>query len=244
MLELSLDGITVGASSRIRPLLAEILARFPDSIHSIYVTGSALTPDFNEKRSDVNSLIMLNELNFEFLRSLAPLGKKFGSKGVAAPILMTPEYVSESLDVFPMEFLELKMIHKTVYGKDILESVEIEKPLLRLQCEREIKTRLMGLRQGYISVLGHADKVSGILSSSITGCIPLFRAVIFLTGNEPPVVKSDVIKALEEATGVRGDAFTKALLLKDKDGDDALSLFEEYYANLESVSDIINALEQ
>ena len=244
MLELSLDGITVGASSRIRPLLAEILARFPNSIHSIYVTGSALTPDFNEKRSDVNSLIMLNELNFEFLRSLAPLGKKFGSKGVAAPILMTPEYVSESLDVFPMEFLELKMIHKTVYGADILEGIEIEKSLLRLQCEREIKTRLMGLRQGYISVLGKADKVSLVLASSITGCIPLFRAVIYLTGKEPPVTKADIIKALSEATGVGSTAFAKALLLKDKDSDDALLLFEEYYANLESVSNIINALEQ
>ncbi len=244
MLELSLDGITVGASSRIRPFLTEILSRFPDSIHSIYVTGSALTPDFNEKRSDVNSLIMLNEMKLEFLRSLAPLGRKFGAKGVAAPILMTPEYVSQSLDVFPMEFLELKMIHKTIYGKDILEGIEIEKPLLRLQCEREIKTRLMGLRQGYISVLGKADKVSRILSGSITGCIPLFRAVIYLEGKEPPVTKAEVINALAEATGVKGGAFAKVLSLQDKDGDDALSLFEEYYSNLESVSAIINALEQ
>ena len=244
MLELSLEGITVGASSRIRPFLTEILSRFPDSIHSIYVTGSALTPDFNEKRSDVNSLIMLNEMHLSFLRDIAPLGKKFGSKGVAAPILMTPKYVSQSLDVFPMEFLELRMIHKTIYGPDILEGIEIDKILLRLQCEREIKTRLMGLRQGYISVLGNADKVSRILSGSITGCIPIFRAVIYLEGKEPPVIKADVISGLAESTGLKTGALSKVLLLKDKDGDDALSLFEEYYKNLESVSDVINALEQ
>jgi hypothetical protein len=243
MLELSLDGISVGASSRIRPFLVEILERFPAELRSIYVTGSALTPDFNDKTSDINSLIVLSDLTFDFLRFLAPLGKKFGSKGVAAPILMTPDYIRESLDVFPMEFLELKMIHKTVYGEDILKDIEIDRALLRLQCEREIKTRLMGLRQGYVSLLGDSGKIARMLSRSIKGCLPLFRAVVYLKGMEPPVIKADVINSLSQATGITGEAFAKALLLKDKDSSDALSLFEAYYTNLESVSAIINALE-
>jgi hypothetical protein len=243
MLELSLEGITVGASSRIRPFLAEILSRFPADIHSIYVTGSALTADFSEKHSDVNSLIVLNDITFDFMRFIAPLGRKFGKKGVAAPLLMTPRYIRESLDVFPMEFLELRMIHKTVFGKDVLQDVEITPAFLRLQCEREIKTRLMGLRQGYISLLGDSGKISRMLAHSITGCVPLFRAVIFLKGKEPPVCKSDVISALAETTGVASAAFEKVLQLKDKESYSALALFEEYYANMETMSDIINALE-
>jgi predicted nucleotidyltransferase len=244
MLELSLDGISVGASSRIRPFLVEILDRFSEGLHSIYVTGSALTTDYNDKTSDINSLIVLNNLTFDFLRFLAPLGKKFGSKGVAAPILMTHNYIRESLDVFPMEFLELKMIHKTVYGEDILKDIDIDRALLRLQCEREIKTRLMGLRQGYVSLLGDSGKISRMLSSSIRGCVPLFRAVVYLKGIEPPIRKANVINSLSQITGIPGEAFAKALLLKEKNSADVLSLFEEYYANLEAVSAIINALEQ
>jgi hypothetical protein len=244
MIELHLDGITSAAASRIRPFFIEILNRYAADIHSIYVTGSALTDDFSEKHSDVNSLIVLNEMTFDFLKFIAPLGRKFGSGGVSAPLLMTHDYIQESLDVFPMEFLDLKMIHKTVYGDDILKNIAVDKAYLRLQCEREIKTRLLGLRQGYISQLGDAGKIARILSRSITGCLPLFRAVVLLKGAEPPAGKTGAINSLSLATGVSGESFIKALSLKDGAKTDVLSLFEEYYRNLESLSAIINALEQ
>jgi hypothetical protein len=243
MLKLSLDGITVGASSRIRPFLVEILDKFSADIHSVYVTGSALTPDFNEKKSDVNSLVILHRMSFDFLRYLALIGRKYAPTGVAAPIIMTPEYISESLDVFPIEFLELRMIHKTVYGADILNKIEIDRALLRLQCEREVKTRLMGLRQGYVSLLGDYKKISLLLARSAAGCIPLFRAIIYLKGQEPPVRKADTIAALAQVTGVSAEAFEKTLALKDKESEIALYIFEKYYESLESISAIINALE-
>jgi predicted nucleotidyltransferase len=245
MLELNLDNIAHAASVRIRPFFEGILGGCPEKIHSLYVTGSALTGDFNDKTSDVNSLVVLNESSFDFLRFIAPLGKKFGKKGVAAPLIMTPSYIDESLDVFPMEFLELKMIHKLVYGKDILGNIKIENPLLRLQCEREIKTRLIGLRQGYISVLGEPKQISLLLARSMTGCIPLFRAVILLMGGEPPVEKSPVIEKLSETAKLKAAPFMDALALKQKlskKRETVLPLFEAYYTNLEALSDIINAL--
>jgi hypothetical protein len=245
MLRLNLDNISHAASVRIRPFFEGILAGCPEEIQSIYVTGSAITGDFNDKTSDVNSLIVLNDISFDFLRFIAPLGKKFGKKGVAAPLIMTPCYIDESLDVFPMEFLELKMIHKLVYGQDILGNIKVETPLLRLQCEREIKTRLIGLRQGYVSVLGDPKQLSLLLARSIKGCIPLFRAVILLMGGEPPVEKSSVIEKLSEAAKLKAAPFMDALALKQKPSknkETILPLFEAYYTNLETLSDIINAL--
>jgi hypothetical protein len=245
MLELNLDHISHAASVRIRPFFVGILEGCPEAINSLYVTGSAITGDFNEKTSDVNSLIVLNEITFDFLRFLSPLGKRFGAKGVAAPLIMTPAYINESLDVFPMEFLELKTIHKLVYGKDILSKINIETPLLRLQCEREIKTRLIGLRQGYISVLGEPKEISLLLARSITGCIPLFRAVVVLMGGKPPVEKATVIEQLAATPKLNAAPFVDAFALKSKpskDRDIVLPLFEAYYTNLEALSDIVNAL--
>jgi len=243
MHELSFEGINESVSSRMRPFFTLILERFPADIHSLYVTGSALTRDFSEKHSDVNSLIALNSIKFEFLKFLAPLGREFGTGKVAAPLLMTPAYIQESLDVFPMEFLDLKMIHRTVYGPDILQDVVIDKKLLRLQCEREIKSRLMGLRQGYVSHLGDADRITRMLSRSITGCIPLLRAILLLKGAEPPVGKLAVINSLSHATGISDGSFITALSLKDVERADILALFEDYYRNLEALSVVINALE-
>jgi hypothetical protein len=245
MQNLIFESIPIEAANRIRPFFEEILEGCPDKVHSLYVTGSAITSDFREKTSDVNSLIVLNEMHFDFFKFLAPLGKKFKSKGIAAPLVMTPSYINESLDVFPMEFLELKLIHKTAYGYDLVKDLEIDPKLLRLQCEREVKTRLIGLSQGYLSSLGETDTIASLLSRSIKSCMPLFRSIIFVMGNTPPLKNIDVINMLNGSAQIDKEVFTKALLLKEKrskDRGEVLSLFESYYRNLETVAGIVNAL--
>ncbi len=240
-------GLPSMAANKIRPFFEEVMQCCPEKVHSVYVTGSAVTPDFRESTSDVNSLIVLNDLHFEFFKFLAPLGKKFKSKGIAAPLVMTPSYIQDSLDVFPMEFLELRLIHKTALGPDIVQNLEIDPVLLRLQCEREIKTRLIGLWNGYISSTGETDMIAQLLYRSIKGCMPLFRSIVFLLGKLPPIKKMDVIGAISDNTGIDKDILIKALLLKEspiKNREELLSLFERYYGNLETVAGMVNALQQ
>ena len=240
-------GLPSMAANKIRPFFEEVMQCCPEKVHSVYVTGSAVTPDFRESTSDVNSLIVLNDLHFEFFKFLAPLGKKFKSKGIAAPLVMTPSYIQDSLDVFPMEFLELRLIHKTALGPDIVQNLEIDPVLLRLQCEREIKTRLIGLWNGYISSTGETDMIAQLLYRSIKGCMPLFRSIVFLLGKLPPIKKMDGIGAISDNTGIDKDILIKALLLKEspiKNREELLSLFERYYGNLETVAGMVNALQQ
>jgi hypothetical protein len=240
-------GLPPMAANKIRPFFEEVMQCCPEKVHSVYVTGSAVTHDFRESTSDVNSLIVLNDLHFEFFKFLAPLGKKFKSKGIAAPLVMTPSYIQDSLDVFPMEFLELRLIHKTALGPDIVQHLEIDPVLLRLQCEREIKTRLIGLWNGYISSTGETDMIAQLLYRSIKGCMPLFRSIVFLLGKLPPIKKMDVIGAISDNTGIDKDVLIKALLLKEspiKNREELLSLFERYYGNLETVAGMVNALQQ
>ena len=244
---LDFKGLPSMAANKIRPFFEEVMQCCPEKVHSVYVTGSAVTPDFRESTSDVNSLIVLNDLHFEFFKFLAPLGKKFKSKGIAAPLVMTPSYIQDSLDVFPMEFLELRLIHKTALGPDIVQHLEIDPVLLRLQCEREIKTRLIGLWNGYISSTGETDMIAHLLYRSIKGCMPLFRSIVFLLGKLPPIKKMDVIGAISDNTGIDKDILIKALLLKEspiKNREELLSLFERYYGNLETVAGMVNALQQ
>jgi hypothetical protein len=117
---------------------------------------------------------------------------------------------------------------------------------LRLQCEREIKTKLIGLRQGYISSLGKKEPLSTVLVRSIAGSLALFRAIISLLGKEPPIVRSEAIKTYESATGIDADIFEKLLLLKSgklKPSESELrALFERYYKALDATGKIIDEL--
>ncbi len=245
MARVDLEGLNPVVSSRIAPFIEEILQGYGE-LHSFHIVGSALTPDFDERRSDINSVVVLQRMDLGFVEFLAPLGKRYRKRGVAAPLIMTPEYIEGSLDVFPMEFFDFRLIHRTVLGDDILAGLDIRRDHLRLQCEREIKSKLIWLRQGYISSLGDRRLLTERLSDSIVGYIPLFRAVIHLLGKEPPVRRHDVVVDLQEMTGVETGIFERMLLLRRREitlsKDELTASFEQYYAATERIGRIIDEL--
>ncbi len=248
MSDLTLEKLKPAAAKKIRPFLDELLTSYRDQIHSIHITGTAITDDFDERISDLNSVVVLKEMDLKFLELLAPLGKKYGKTRVAAPLIMTPQYIESSLDVFPIEFLNFKLFHATVFGEDILRDLVIDRMDLRYQCERELKTKLIWLRQGYISSQGNRKLLTEGFVTSITGYIPLFRGIIHLFGKVPPARQSDVITALAAESDVNTDAFAK--VLKEKHTKIKLSIdtlntiFEDYYYATEKLGRIVDEIRE
>ncbi len=247
MVEIKLEKLNSVAAEKIKPFLEEILSKYHEKIHSIHVTGTAITEDFDVKRSDVNTIFVLKEMDLKFLELIAPLGKKYSKHKVAAPLIMTPEYIKTSLDVFPIEFLNFKLIHAAVFGDNILENIEINRMDLRHQCERELKVKLIWLRQGYISSLGNRKILTEGFVNSISGYIPLFRGIIVLLGKEELSVRqSEVIRVLSEAANINTDVFAK--VLKEKHEKVKLSIeelntiFEDYYAATEKLGKIVDEI--
>ena len=77
------------ALTKFKPFMDIVLNKYKDKIHSIHVTGSALTEDFNPATSDINSILILHKMDLKFLEDFAPLGKKFGKKQISSPHTMT-----------------------------------------------------------------------------------------------------------------------------------------------------------
>ena len=235
-------------ADRYKPFLDVLLQNHQDKLHSVYIVGSALTRDYDPKISDINSVVVQHAMDLKFLAQLAPLGKKFGKKGIAAPLLMTPVYIDNSRDVFPIEFLNIKLLHYTVIGEDIFENLDIDRSDLRQQCERELKAKLIGLRQGYLSAAGDQKILARGFSDSFAGYMPLFKAIIMLLGRTPPQNNREILSVLEDATGIRTDAYQQVMALKGrqtKPSIDKLNLvFEDYYQVIEQLGEMIDALEK
>jgi hypothetical protein len=246
MSALDLEGLRPEVSTVMGEFLREVLGGYGENIHSIHVVGSAVTEDFRPGASDINSIFVLREMDLGFLGFIAPRGKKYARKRVAAPLIMTPAYIENSLDVFPVEFLSFKLIHRTVYGEDILADLSMAMEDLRQQCERELKGRLVGLRQGYISALGDSKAITENLMGSISGYMPLFRGVLMLLGKEPPAGRGAVLDALSAASGVDCGVFE--MVLRQKAQRTALSaeqldsVFADYYGTTERLMRIVDEI--
>lgn len=246
MFKLTFERLKPIVAEKIKPFAEEVLGKCHDNIHSIHITGTAVTEDFNAKRSDINSIFVLKEMDLKFLELLALLGKKYSREKIAAPLIMTPEYIKRSVDVFPIEFLNFKLIHVAVFGDDIFREVEINKTDLREQCERELKVKLLWLRQDYISHLGNLKNLAEGFVSSISGYIPLFRSIITLLGKEPPASQFGTITVLSEAANINTGVFAKVLRRKRGEikfaKEDIETLFADYYAALERLGNMVDEI--
>ena len=245
MQKLMLEGLlNPVVAERAGAFFGDILRDSGDIVNSLYITGSALTEDFDNKTSDINSVVVLNSMELGFLESLAPKGKKYRKSAIASPLIMTPEYIRDSLDVFPIEFLNIRLCHHTAFGDDIFKDIAIDPKDLRHQCEREIKVKLIALRQGYLSSMGNAKALAESFSASITGALPLLRAIIELKGGILPLLANEVMDALADSTGVDCSAFREVLVAK-KSGfkkEKLDTLFERYYHATEQLKKVIDAI--
>ena len=228
------------AEEKFEAFKQDVLGKYARSIHSVHMTGSAVTGDYEAKRSDVNSVFVLEKMDLEFLKVLAPMGKKYRKKQVAAPLIMTSEYIDRSLDVFPIEFLNIHLFHHTVHGEDLFSDMVFGINDLRTQLERELKSRLIGIRQGYLSSEGDRDKLLDGFIRSFSGYIPLFRSILFLEGHLPPGPAESVIRNLEKSVGIDMSVFQRVLTEKQtrkKMSLEALNeIFEAYYDVIDRLS--------
>ncbi|GBE00312.1 hypothetical protein BMS3Abin07_02363 [bacterium BMS3Abin07] len=239
---------------KIRPFVRERLEPFIDdltrgyeNIHSYHVVGSAVTGDFVEGVSDINSVAVLTSMDLSFLDRVAPLGKKYQKKKIAAPLIMTPEYVTNSLDVFPVEFLNFKLIHQTIFGPDIFSEIEVGRKNLRIQCEREIKSKLIWLRQHYISSMGDSRLLLDNMTGLISGFMPLFRSIIWLMDREPPRETGQITDTLCSIFNFKANIFEKILDIKHKrykpSKQEISEIFREYYRASEKIGRAVNDLQ-
>ncbi|MBI2470780.1 MAG: hypothetical protein HYV59_06000 [Planctomycetes bacterium] len=239
MEDLKLSNIPAQTQTVIEPFLKDILANYKEDILSIYIIGSAVTKGFHPKYSDINTVIVVKGIKLPFYDFIAFLGKRYGKKRIRAPLIVTREYINRSLEVFPLEFLEMKLIHQLVYGEDVLKDIKLEKADIRLQCERELKGKLQHLCQGYVKAMGDKTALTDLFVASLSGYFPLFRGILFLYDHEIPKEKGDVLSALNECCDVDTNVFRNLMDIRAHNFYPHIEALKELFKNLYRVLDTI-----
>ena len=182
----NIDLLREEVRSPVRLLLTRLHEDLGDELLSLSVVGSTLTGDFHPKYSDINTVLVVRQRSHRLLQLLGRYGKSMGKRKLRAPLLMTSEYIQQSLDVFGVELLEFQLNHAMVYGPDPFTELSFRKQDIRLQCERQFKAALIKLRQGYISAMGKPKIVAGLLTECVSELAVLLRALLWLTDTDRP----------------------------------------------------------
>ena len=97
---------------------------FGPDLLSIILYGSGARGEYIPKKSDINFLILLTENGIDHLsRAFKTVLKWHKSRVHTRRCFCLQEYIKSSLDVFPIEFLNLQAHYKVVYGEDVLKNL-------------------------------------------------------------------------------------------------------------------------
>jgi hypothetical protein len=216
----NLDRIHEKARAHLEDYVAGLDTELGPDLKGVSIYGSATGPDFIPGKSNINLAVVLAGLDEGVLAELLDVVRWGMGKRIVAPLALTPEYIRASLDVFPIEFVEIRDSHVVIAGEDFFSSLQVEDRDLRLECESQLKAAVLRTRQAYLEIGWKKKGAEAVLSASLTSLIPVFRAMLRLKGAESPRARADVIEALGSVFGVKTATFMA--ILRDRAGDERI----------------------
>lgn len=219
---------------------------YGNDLVSIILYGSAASGNYIPKKSDINFLIVLTEEGINQLKKAFKTVEKWHKRKVSTPLFLTKSYISTSLDSFPIEFLNMQKSYQLVFGEDVLKELPFNKNHLRLQCEKELKGKLLQLRQVYLESRGKTKNLRFIIENSLTAFISIFQALLYLKEKDVPAERRKIISLISQEMSVDEQIFLN--LLKIKEGTLKLSaealntIFEDYIKEIRKLSYTVDQL--
>lgn len=211
---------------------------------SVILYGSAASGEFSGKLSNVNLLIVLEDTSLGSLSKISGifLKRKFQ---IINPLFFTQDYIRSSLDVFPIEFLDIKENYFVLSGEDILSGLEVDLKNLRFQCEQELKAKLINIKSIYLRSSGKVILRNALFKSFIS-VVHILRNLLRLKGVKPPYLKEEVLSQVSREFNIDVSNFHKILAARKENlkltYKEIDSLFCAFTAELEKIVSIVDKI--
>lgn len=224
----------------------DLKATHDKNLSSVILYGSAAAGDFVPHQSDYNILIALHKIGPADLRNAHACVREWSRMGHPVPVYFTVSELQNAADVFPIEFHQMSVARKVLFGPDVLANLEISDKFLRLQAEYELRSKLIQLRRQYISASTSVDGLKKLMGESLSSFAALFRAVLILKGLDPPATKHEIIALTAQQLKIDGTPFEKIFNIRENNFTpvlDEITANELFGAYMEQIENVINAVD-
>ncbi len=236
-------------SNKIKKILVDFIERIKvsqgENLVSVILYGSAASGEFSDKHSNINILVVLNDSGLGEITKIASFFNKAKFTNIN-PLFFTRDFINQSLDVFPVEFLDIKENYFVLFGEDVPVNFNIDIKNLRYQCEHELRTKLINIRKLYLENLKSPKLLRSILVSSCNSVLHVTRNLLRIKNKPTPYAKDEIINQLSKEFGLDAEIFTKVLDIKKRNLKPGIlitvGLFSGFINELEKIIKIVDSL--
>jgi hypothetical protein len=227
-----------------KQLAEQLAAALPQQLKCVVLYGSAAAGDFIEGASNYNVLAVAEPLGIDQLNELSLPIVAWNRAGHATPLFFTPQQLTDSMNAFPIELLDIQQSRRILWGVDLLADLRVEHANLRRQVQRELNGKLLRLRSRYLLSAGHPKAVSELALRSLSTFLVLFRATLRLHQDTVPDTKLDALRDLAKHISFDPGPFEKLFEFKQHTNKRSGKLpdvsFASYLAAIECVAEAVN----
>ncbi len=218
----------------LKKILTDLEESVGDRLHSVVLYGSTARGDYEKATSDLNLIVVLENLDPSTLEALEPAFTHWRKANQPVPRIFSPTLIAESADVFPIEFFDISRRRIVLQGKDPFDELEIHVNHLRHQCERELREKMMRLREAFIETRGKSKALKLLMTESYPSFVALFRGCLHLMNQEVPIHNEEVVAAFGEQADLDTAPFLEIERLRGGEtiDSDPRALFDRYYKEL------------
>lgn len=232
----------------LQELVDRLVKAHSTSLISVVLYGSAANGDHQEGFSDVNILCVLSQVMPRELAASEKIFRWWREQGNPEPLLLSEHEVATSTDCFAIEFHDMQRRHKILHGKDVITSLVVDNSFYRAQVERELRAKLLRLRQKSSGVLSETTALSRLLIDSVSTFCVLFRHALILSGVEADIQKRAILEQARQTFGIDATPFSKLLDVREKKIKakelDAEPLLGSYLKQIGTVIDAVDRLQK
>jgi len=212
-----------------------------DKLRAVVLYGPAVRGDVISGQ-ELPLLILLAELTPDALAAAGPALAKWVARDLPVPRLFTAASLAEAADVFPIELSDVAEKHVVLHGSDPLLSMpEIDGEHLRLQCERELREKLMRLEEAFALARGKETDLRRLLAGSFPAFAMIFRGCLRLHGDPVPADGAAAASAFCQRAAIDPEPFAAVERLRRGDrAVSAASLFPRYHAAIVRALDAVD----
>jgi len=174
---------------------------------AVVLYGSAARGEHIAGFSDLNVLVIGESLDLARLEALGRAFDPLKPLTRTPPLLWTLAEWARSADVFPIEIVDMQIARRVVVGEDPVAPLTVASADLRPALERELRGKLIRLRQGYAAYGGNPADLGRLAVRTVGTMAVLMRATLVLAGEPAPVATPTVL-----ATAARRMGFAVAPL--------------------------------
>ncbi len=135
-------------AARIDELGDALATALGGNLRCLAVYGTAADAATSAPAAEINLAIVLERVAFADLRLIGATLAQGATRGLrlATPLVITPNFLAQARDSFPLELDDLRRRHRILAGSDLLSTIRVAPARVREQAERDARGRLLRLR--------------------------------------------------------------------------------------------------